>query len=353
MATPTDLPLRPTSDVGARSVLVVDDEHGVRDLMCRWLQAIGCEVVSASGAAEALGLIEHSPPAVAVCDIRMPGFDGLWLADRIRRQAPETAVIMASGVHDADTAAARLGNGIVACLTKPFGRERLHEAVARAIEWHLMARDARWWRERLKQEVKARKALLAETISARPIDSDPALRAMLSRVLSRDPDAHQHAVRVASLASAIAGELGLPVEEVGTIRRAALLHDLGKQVLPEAVLRKPAPLTPDERTIVQMYPELGSELIQGMPYLEDAAAIVAEAQERPDGLGYPVGLSDDEVSKAARIIAAVDAYDTMTRSRVFRDALGAAEALLEMDRCSGTQFDPEVVAVLKRLAAVH
>jgi len=131
-----------------------------------------------------------------------------------------------------------------------------------------------------------------------------------------------------------------------------MLHDLGKLAMPDAVLRKPAPLSADEHAVMRLYPAVGAELIADLPYLEEAARVVRQIQERPDGGGYPEG-AVPQLSLEARILAAADAYDTMIRPRVYRDALPAGDALLEIARCSGTQFDPEVVRALKKLVAAH
>lgn len=339
--------------VSERSVLVVDDETGVRDLISRWLVSGGYAVASAAGADEALGLIEEAPPAVAVCDIRMPGHDGLWLADRIRHEHPETAVIMATGVQDVGAAVESLRQGVVDYLTKPFGRDRLREAVLRGLEWHRSAIDSRRWRESLETETQSRHSRLADAIVALQIDSDEALDAMLSMLTIRDRDAYAHAYRVAALSASMARILGVADEEISTIERGALLHDLGKLAMPEALLRKPAPLTLEEQKLIRTHPRLGSDLVQGVPYLTDAAAIVRDAHERLDGLGYPRGVRGDCLPLGPRIVTVADAFDTMTRPRVFRDAISTSDALLELERCSGTQFDRRVVDALERVLAVH
>ena len=127
------------------SVLVVDDEIGVRELMARWLASGGYDVRTAANADEALQRVSADAPAVALCDIRMPGHDGLWLAQNIRQSAPETAVIMATGVQDVTSAVTSLRQGVIDYLTKPFGRERFRDAVVRGVEWHRTARDTRRW----------------------------------------------------------------------------------------------------------------------------------------------------------------------------------------------------------------
>jgi len=109
------------------------------------------------------------------------------------------------------------------------------------------------------------------------------------------------------------------------------------------VLRKPAPLTAEEQRLIRTHPAVGSALVEKIPYLAGSASVVRDAQERVDGLGYPNGSRGDVVWMGARIVAVADSYDTMTRARVFRDAITAEAALAELTRCSGTQFDPRVV----------
>lgn len=333
----------------ASCVLVVDDEHGVRDLMTRWLTNGGWSVTSAQSAQEALECLGSSAPAVALCDIRMPGRDGLWLAAQIRQQCPETAVIMATGVQDIGPAIQSLRQGVVDYLTKPFGRERLEEAVARGLEWHRAACDARRWRETLEEELYARWERLSEVISTMPADDDDALDGMLSTLMAGDADAYAHAYRVAGHAERIGRALTFEDAEMTMLRHASLLHDLGKLAIPDAVLRKPAPLTADERTLVRRHPQIGGELVARVPPLAAAAPIVATVHERIDGYGYPQGLAAERVGLCARIIAVADAFDAMTHPRVFRDALSPGEALQELDRCAGSQFDPVVVDLFRRL----
>ena len=325
------------------NVLVVDDENSVRSLMARWLEAGGYKVTTAGSAEEALGRLQESAPAVALCDIRMPGHDGLWLAERIRQEYPETAVIMATGVQDVAPAVKTLRQGVIDYLTKPLSRERVREAVTRGLEWHESAWDARRWRESLEQEMTIRRSRLSEALAGILVDSDDMVDSMFAMLTLMDSEMYAHGYRVAAMAVSIARVLGLPDEALGTIEHGALLHDVGKLALPEAILRKPAPLTVEELLLVRRHPAIGSELIASVPYLHAAVPIVREAHERMDGLGYPDGAHASEVSIGARIVSVADAYDTMTRPRVFRDALDLSDARLELQRCSGSQFDPLVV----------
>jgi response regulator RpfG family c-di-GMP phosphodiesterase len=311
--------------------------------MRRWLESRGYSVAVASGADQALQLLEETPMAVALCDLRMPGRDGLWLADQLRRDHPDTAVIIATGVNDVSSTVEGLRRGVVDYLTKPFERDRLCAAVARGIEWHRAARDARHWREQLELEMRARRLHLEEVIASQFVDSTEDLDLLLATMTASTPEAYQHAHRVAALSTTTARRLGLEAPEVDVVERAALLHDIGKLTIPDAVLRKPAPLSLEEQRLVRLYPEIGYELVADVPFLTHAAPLIRHAQERLDGRGYPAGRKAGDVARGAHIIAAADAFDTMTRPRVFRDAVGPSAALAELVRCSGTQFDPDVV----------
>jgi HD-GYP domain-containing protein (c-di-GMP phosphodiesterase class II) len=139
---------------------------------------------------------------------------------------------------------------------------------------------------------------------------------------------------------------------MASLERVALLHDVGKLAMPEAVLRKPAPLTIEEQDLIRQHPQIAADLIAHVPYLKSAADLVRDAHERIDGLGYPNGAPASDVALGARIISVADAFDAMTRPRVFRDAITPGEALLELERCAGTQFDAHVVATFRRVVQI-
>jgi diguanylate cyclase (GGDEF)-like protein/putative nucleotidyltransferase with HDIG domain len=168
--------------------------------------------------------------------------------------------------------------------------------------------------------------------------------ASLARAVdTRDAYSSGHSVRVAALAAAVAAELGLPEPEVRLVRLAAGLHDLGKLAIPEEILRKPGTLTSAERLVVERHPQIGFRMLESLG-ADPVAQWVLHHHEWWDGSGYPDGLSGREIPLGARIIHVVDAYDAMTAQPLFRPALTHEAALAELDRSSGSQFDPEVVA---------
>jgi two-component system cell cycle response regulator len=161
-----------------------------------------------------------------------------------------------------------------------------------------------------------------------------------------------HLAQVSELATQTAINLGLSSELVDLTRLAAELHDVGKVGIPTSILQKPGPLDVQEQWFVQRHSEIGESLVEAMPSLQAVAPIVRAAHERPDGRGYPDGLVLEDIPISSRIIAVVDAFDAMTSHRPYQRAISAPEALAELRRYAGTQFDPEVVAAFAAAVAV-
>jgi diguanylate cyclase (GGDEF)-like protein/putative nucleotidyltransferase with HDIG domain len=152
----------------------------------------------------------------------------------------------------------------------------------------------------------------------------------------------RHSETVGRYAEMMARELGLPEWRISRIRLAGILHDIGKAGVPNSILHKPEPLTQEEYEVIKRHPELGAQMIEHIS-LSDVREWVAAHHERPDGLGYPLGLSASAIPLEARIVAVADAYEAMTSDRPYRDSIGYDAALAELRSCAGTQFDALVV----------
>jgi diguanylate cyclase (GGDEF)-like protein len=161
----------------------------------------------------------------------------------------------------------------------------------------------------------------------------------------RDTYTGSHSARVAELAARVAARLGLDQEQIELSRLAGSLHDLGKLAIPEEILRKPGPLTGPERLVLERHPQIGFRMLDSLG-IDPVADWILHHHERWDGTGYPDRLPGAEIPLGARIIFVVDAYDAMTSDRVYRGRLSQEDALVELERCAGTQFDPAVVAAL-------
>jgi diguanylate cyclase (GGDEF)-like protein/putative nucleotidyltransferase with HDIG domain len=177
-------------------------------------------------------------------------------------------------------------------------------------------------------------------------------QAQLATVLSlaealdqRDASTSKHSQTVGRLCEMMATELGLDEDRIQRIRLAGILHDIGKIGVPDSILRKPGPLTSEELAHMRRHPELGARILSGSE-MDDVRDWIVAHHERPDGQGYPKGISGDEIPLEALILGAADAYEAMTADRVYRAALGPVKARAELLDCAGSQFDPEVVEAL-------
>ena len=181
--------------------------------------------------------------------------------------------------------------------------------------------------------------------SGRTSEGQQAANALLRALAERSPELEGHMHGVGALAVEVAGVLGISGTELHDIRRAAQLHDIGKVAVPEAILTKPGALDEAEWEFIRRHTLVGEKILSAAPALAAAASLVRSSHERFDGSGYPDGLVGAEIPLGARIIAVCDAYDAITRDRPYRKARSVAEALMELRRCAGMQFDPAVVAV--------
>jgi two-component system, cell cycle response regulator len=145
--------------------------------------------------------------------------------------------------------------------------------------------------------------------------------------------------------------LGLDDADVAHVRRAAALHDVGKIAIPDAILHAPRKLTDDEWEYMRQHTLIGARIIGAAPEMQPVAEIVRSSHERWDGGGYPDALAADDIPLGARIVSVCDSYDAMTTTRAYREAMPASEALAELERCAGTQFDPRVVAAFRAVLA--
>jgi putative nucleotidyltransferase with HDIG domain len=157
---------------------------------------------------------------------------------------------------------------------------------------------------------------------------------------AKDAYTNDHASQIADLAGRVCEQLEIEPATTRVIKLGALLHDIGKIGIPEAILRKPSSLTGEEMLVMQRHPDIGARILEPVPFFAELVPLVRSSHERWDGRGYPDGLAAEEIPLGSRVIAVCDAYHAMTEDRVYRKALPLKAATAEIERCSGTQFDP-------------
>jgi putative nucleotidyltransferase with HDIG domain len=327
-------------------ILVVDDEESIREVVGSILRQAGFECRSVSSGAEALSVLRgDSNYALVLSDLIMEGMDGLALLQRIKKSHSQTNVVMVTAVHDISVALAAIRHGAYDYLLKPFEREQLLAIVSRAIENFRLRQENVAYQTKLETLVSEQTQTLRHAFAELERSYDITLEALGNALDLKDAETEGHSKRVTAFTIAISRAMELPQERIRVIARGAFLHDIGKMAIPDAILRKPGRLTPEEQSLMREHARLGYQMLRRIPFLQEASSIVYSHQERYDGSGYPRGLRGDQIPLGARIFAIADTFDAITSDRPYRAAQSMSSARREIQRHAGTQFDPEVVNV--------
>ncbi len=324
-------------------ILIVDDDESVRDVISVLLKEEGYNCVVASSAEAAIDLAQAEETPLVISDMKMPGKDGLWLLENFRQRFPDTSVIMLTGYGDTEAAVDCLRRGAVDYLLKPPKLTDLIRAIERALAKRRIELARKRYQKKLERKVRDRTTELRNALKDIANTYHNTLLALVAALDAREHETSDHSQRVVQYTTAIAQRMGIRGHELEEIGRGALLHDIGKIGVPDAVLLKPGKLTPDEWKEMRKHPDIGHQMIQQIPFLSTPATIVLSHQERWDGQGYPRNLKGNEIHIGARIFAVADTLDAMTSDRPYRKGTTFANAIAEIHRCAGTQFDPEVV----------
>jgi putative two-component system response regulator len=333
--------MHPNTKITAPNCLIVDDEPRLRQVLMHLMRNDGFSCVEAANGEEALVHLEQHPISLVMSDLRMPKMDGLDLLRHTRARWPDVAVVMITAVADVDVAVSCLAIGAMDYLTKPFHLEEVRARVAQALEKRRLVIENRGYHESLQEKVAVQARRLEELFLA-------SIQSLAEALEVKDPYTRGHSIRVSHYSVVIAKELGLDGEMLRQVELGGHVHDIGKIGVREEVLNKPGKLTDAEYEHIMTHPMVGWRILA--PLLGEtpvALNIVRSHHERFDGRGAPDRLTGTAIPLAARIAAAADSFDAMTSDRPYRpDGMSVDDAIQEIVRCSGTQFDPEVVAAV-------
>jgi putative two-component system response regulator len=332
-------PRTPDAMEGAKKirVLVVDDEEFLRSIVRERLEIAGYSVEEAPNGTEALSMLERSGPYnVLLTDIRMPVMDGITLLGEWGKRSPGTAGIVMSANAELDTAVHALKMGACDYITKPFNFDVLLITIENALRKKDLERQLDDYRTNLEKKVKEQTDIINSNY-VRTID------AMIKALEAKDFYTRGHSQRVTLYSVAIGEELGMAGQELEDLYRASVLHDLGKIGVREAVLNKPGKLSEEEFEEIVRHPEIAVRILEPISFFRPLLPAILHHHERFDGKGYPSRLAGSSIPFASRIMTIADTFDAMTSTRAYRKALPVADAIAEIRRCSGTQFDPDVV----------
>ena len=322
--------------------LVVDDEAKVRDVMCRILAGEGFDCKEAASGPEAVAMLDAAHFDLAVLDIQMPGMDGTQLLAEIRLRWPETGVVMVSAVSEVRTAVACLTHGALDYVAKPFEIDEVRARVRQALEKRRLIRENRDYQFQLETRVQDQADRIQELFVL-------GVHSLVQALEAKDRYTRGHSARVAVYATQIGRQLGLDDATLADIQLGGELHDIGKIGVREAVLQKPGPLTEEEYLHVMEHPVLGERILA--PLLREhplVVSIVRSHHERLDGAGLPDHLQGHAIPLVARIASVADAFDAITTGRPYMRSRPTEEAVAELRRCVGWQFDADCVEAFAR-----
>ncbi len=338
----------PESQFDSR-IFILDDNETNLIVLEKLLKKVGYKNIECSSVPEqAEFIVESYDPDLVITDLHMPRVSGYEVLETLRNRADTSYLPIL--VFTADTGAeARqraLSLGATDFLTKPGDACEITLRVANFLQMRNLYRTLEEHNGELERKVLDRTQQLEDS------QVEIVYRLALTAEY-RDDDTGQHCKRVADMAHAIAIQYGLAPDQAHLIRLAAPLHDIGKVGIPDAILRKPGKLTLEEFQEIQHHTDLGARILADSQceVLRMAYVIALTHHERWDGRGYGQGLAGEDIPIAGRIVAVADVFDALTSERAYKKAWSVPEAIGEIIRCSGSQFDPSVVAAFCRVTS--
>jgi putative two-component system response regulator len=330
------------------TILIVDDEPQVAKLLERLLRSDGyASIVATTDPREARRLFDEHQPDLVLLDLHMPHMDGYAVLEALTPEIrPDQSVPIVMLTSDLSPAARQraLSMGAQDFLSKPFDSVEVLLRIKNLLETRY-----------LYLALQRQNDLLEDKVRERRVELQGAQLEILDRLVLaaefRDDDTRQHTQRVGEISAKIAEAMGLASSLVEVIRLAAPLHDLGKIGMPDDILLKLGKLTDSEFKVMQQHTVIGARLLSGSSHaiLQMAEQIALTHHERWDGGGYLAGLKADEIPLVSRIVAVADVFDALTHKRPYKDPWPVEAALQEIEQLQGRQFDPQVVAALRRV----
>jgi len=312
----------------------------------------GHKVVPCTSGEEAIATLTADFDLV-ILDINMPGIDGFETLRRINGLDYGIPVIFLTGAGSMEYAVKAINLGAYDFIPKPIeDLDIFNIKVKRAIEKRMYVLQEKAYKENLENEVRSKTKELAEKNRLLQEYSEHLEISTLNTMITlqtaleeKDMYTAGHTTRVTQYAFSIGKAMRLYNDDMTVLERACKVHDIGKLVIDVNYIRKPEPLTTEEWLLMKKHPEIGANIIKPLAFMQREVDIVRHHHERMDGNGYPDGLAGGEINLLTRIITVADSYDAMTSKRSYKENMTTDQAVAEMNRCAGTQFDPEVVRV--------
>lgn len=322
------------------SVLLYDPHNERRTTLKRF--------ISANHPCKAIGDISVAGELIAsgqfdVLVTEFEGDDSFELISTAQFLAPDMALVMTTEAESSRFVVDLFRAGVSDVVLRPFDLDELETALTRAIAKAEIAKSRNRYYEGLEGQIVEGNSKLEQALEGIEKSYGVTLKALIQALETRDAETHGHSERVVTYSLRLAHEIGLDQEQRRDLELGALLHDIGKIGVPDAILRKPGKLDEREWEKMRLHPIQGHRILRNISFLEGASRVVLQHHERWDGKGYPNKLRGNEIDICARVFAIADAFDAMTSDRVYSRGMTFDEAYEELKKCAGSQFDPEII----------
>jgi putative nucleotidyltransferase with HDIG domain len=326
-------------------ILIIDDEEVICSIFARRLTKEGYACVTANNGREALRYFYKHPFSLIISDIKMPEMDGLELLKRVKATNPNMMVIVVTAFPDIDLAVEAMRLGAYDFIIKPADLDLMILSVKKALEKKRLDEELLAYRSHLERLVEERTGKLQQAYRILKKAHLDSVKVLAEAIDAKDPYTRGHSDRVTRMTLKIAFQFGFAEDRLESLEYGALLHDIGKIGIKDEVLQKPGVLNPEEYQYIQEHPLIGVKIVEGLDFFKDKIPMIRHHHEHFDGSGYPDGLLGEAIPLEARIIAVPDAFDAMTSARPHRGMMPLQDVLMELEKCKGTQFDPEVLEI--------
>jgi putative two-component system response regulator len=335
------------------SILIVDDEAGIRDAISDFLTAKNYPCESAADGESALHALEGRLFDIVITDMKMPGLDGISLSKQIKERSPNTSIIIITAHGNIHSALEAITFGAEDYILKPFNIKVLEHSIAKVIEKKRLQKQNIVYQKELERKVEQRSHEIQQASLDIGLTFFKTIHIFGNALESRERYLHGRTERITLLAFHTAAELEWDQRDVARLLLGAPISDIGKLSLPETLLYKREALDDQERASIRSHVEEGLNIVSSLAHFRDVSAIIHFHHERFDGSGYPLGLAGTAIPATARLVAICDSYDAMTHPRPWRAAMPAPDALAEIKDLAGTAYDPDFVEAFIRAVTVN
>ena len=332
------------------ALLVASSDRSVADALQACLPSPQYRCVLAPNGESALDEMRQTNFRLVLAEMRLPDTNGLELIQRALSADPQAAVVLICSYRDWELAIEAMRTGAIDCLTRPVQRQQVAACVERALGRQQQEAEGKLFQRLLEETIEERSEHLHRALLQVERSERSTLETLVLALDSRERMTHLHSLRVQAYTVLLAEACGYSGAGMPELAFGALLHDIGKLVIPDSILLKPGALEPEEMRIMQQHTTRGYQILCRIPHLRQSALIALCHHERVDGKGYPLGLRGEEIPIEARIFAVADTLDVILSGSPYCPARSMAEARAELQRCAGTQFDKDVVEVLLQTA---